>query len=231
MTDNKIKKILIFACPRSGTTIIQKIIAKELFGIPNLIEPFNDPLLGFDPANPKIVNGQPADLYKWTREQTSGVMKLLAVNLGYVEVDQLLSHGNFDRVVIIERKNLTDCCVSLTLAAQTSRYHYYEGESTTVDPFYCDTKEVDIWILMYRQYLTALAQIKNSGVLYDTICYEDFITDQIQYIANMPLQKSKMLDKLSGGGGFKKMLSLELPYRDLCINYCEVEEKIRKELG
>lgn len=228
MADKKIKKILIFACPRTGTTIIQKMMAIDLFGIPNLVEPFNDPALGFNPANPKIVNGQPADLYAWTQEQTSGVMKLLAVNLGYVDVDRLLAVGNFDRVVIVERKNLVDCCISLGLAEQTFKYHYYQGDSTDVKPFECNAEFVDNWIFMYRQYLTALTQIKNSGVQYDTVCYEDFMNNQIQYIADVPLQASVRSDNLFNNS--KKMLALELPYQELCVNYCEVEEKIRKEL-
>lgn len=228
MADKKNKKILIFACPRTGTTIIQKMIASDLFGIPNLVEPFNDPSLGFNPANPKIVDGQPADLYKWTQEQSIGVMKLLAINLGYVDVNRLLLTGGFDRIVVVERKNLVDCCISLCLAEQTSKYHYYEGDSTDIKLFECSAEFVDNWICMYRQYLTALAQIKNSSVPYDTICYEDFMSNQIQYIADVPLQKSTMSDRLFKQS--KKMLSLELPYQDLCINYCEVEEKIRKEL-
>lgn len=227
MADKKIKKILIFACPRSGTTIIQKIIAADLFGIPNLIEPFNDPKLGFNPVNPKIVNGEPADLYKWTQEQLTGVMKLLAVNLWYVEVDQLLSVGNFDRVVIVERKNLVDCCISLFLAQQTLKYHYYHGDSCEVKPFECDTEFVDHWIVMYRQYMTTLNQIKNSCVPYDTICYENFMNNQIQYVADVPLQKSMSARLFKNS---KKMISLELPYHELCINYHKVEEKIRKEL-
>jgi hypothetical protein len=80
---------------------------------------------------------------------------------------------------------------------------------------------------MYKQYLTALTQIKNSNVPYDTICYEDFITDQIQYIAGVPLQKSKMSKRLISS---TKLISLNLPYSELCINYREVEEKIKKEL-
>jgi hypothetical protein len=227
MSDKKIKKILIFACPRTGTTIIQKIIAIDLFDIPNLIEPFNDPTLGFNPSNPKIVNGQLADLYKWTHNQPLGVMKLLVINLWHIDVNRLLSAGNFDRIVIIERKNLVNCCVSLYMAQQTFKYHYYQGELPDVVPFECNNTFVDEWIIMYRRYLTALNQIKNSNVPYDMICYEDFMADQIQYIEEIPLQKSKMSNKVFGN---KKMISLNLPYQELCINYHEIEEKIRKEL-
>ena len=225
MADKKIKKILIFACPRTGTTIIQKMIAIDLFGIPNLIEPFNDPELGFNPANPKIINGESADLYTWTRDQVSGIIKLLAVNLEYVDVDRLLSIGNFNRIVIIERKNLVNCCVSLCLAEQTFKYHYRRDDLIDIKSFECNAEFVDNWICMYRRYLTALNQIKNSNVPYDTICYEDFISNQIQYIANVPLQMSKMSYTL-----FKNSKNLELPYHNLCINYHEVEKKIQISL-
>ena len=202
-------------------------MARDLFKIPNLIEPFNDPKLGFNPDNPKFVDGQPADLYKWVGEQSAGVMKLLGINLHYVDVDKLLSVGKFDRVVIIERKNLTDCCVSLGFAELTSKYHYKEGESVDIKSFDCDSGFVDRWISMYKKYLVGVQQVKNNTVPCDVICYEDFMMDQVQYVADMPLQKSKMSDKLFGN---KKMISLDLPYSILCTNYYEVEEKIRKEL-
>jgi hypothetical protein len=76
---------------------------------------------------------------------------------------------------------------------------------------------------MYRRYLTALTQIKNSSVPYDTICYEDFINNQIQYIADVPFQASVIV------GRFIETVSLELPYQELCINYYEVKEKIRNK--
>ena len=84
MADEKIKKILIFAMPRTGTTVIQGMIAYRLFGIPNLVEPFNDPKLGFK------YDRDPVDLYKWVSGQSTGVMKLLGINLNYVNVDKLL---------------------------------------------------------------------------------------------------------------------------------------------
>jgi hypothetical protein len=228
MVDEKIKKILIFAMPRSGTTIIQKIIAISLFKIPNLIEPFNDPKLGFNPANPKLVNGQPADLYKWTNQQLSGAMKLLAINLTYVDVDKLLTVGNFDRVVIVERRNLVDCCISLCLAEQKLKYHYTEDETVNIDSFECSGEFVDHWIAMYGRYLTALAQIKNSNVPYETIYYEDFMDDRVQHVAGVELQLSKMTADVFKNS--KKIISLNLPYKKLCVNYQEVEEKIRKAL-
>ena len=228
MVDEKIKKILIFAMPRSGTTVIQQIIATHLFQLPNLVEPFSDPKLGFDSSNPKIINGQPADLYRWTQDQPMGVIKLLAVNLNYVDVGKLLSMGNFNRVVVVERKNLVDCCISLCLAEKTFKYHYYRGESPGIESFECDAKFVNNWIYRYRQYLAALTQIKKSSVPYDTIIYEDFMSNKIQYIADVPLQGSTMSNKLFRGD--KKMVSLELSYQDLCINYHEIKEKIRKEL-
>ena len=223
MVDEKIKKILIFAMPRTGTTVIQNIIAYRLFGIPNLVEPFNDPKLGFE------YDRDPADLYKWVSGQSTGVIKLLGINLNYVNVDKLLSVANFDRVVIVERKNLTDCCVSLCLAYLTSKYHYYRDKPVDIEPFECDSKFVDYWIRMYRQYVIELTKIKNSGVPYDTICYEDFISDQIQYIANVPLQQENYIPS-QVSTVLDETVSLELPYQDLCINYYEVKEKIRNNL-
>jgi len=214
MADKKIKKILIFACPRTGSTVIQETLAHSMFGVKNLIEPFNNPTLRLVPAN----------LYKWAREQPEGVMKLLAINLDTVDANLLLTTGNFDRVVIIERKNLVDCCVSLCLAEQTSRYHYGPGDSVDIKPFKCDTEFVNNWIEMYRRYLTALQQVKNSGVPYDIICYEDFINNQIQYVAGVPLQYGKIFEI------FKNTVSLELPYQELCLNYLKVEKRITKAL-
>ena len=223
MVDKKIKKILIFACPRSGTTIIQKMI-EDKFGLRNLSEPFTDPELGFNPATTCIPN----DLYKWTTEQLTGVIKLLAINLPYVDVGKLLLVGKFDQIVIIKRKNLVDCCVSLCLAELTNKYHYREHDSVNIDPFECSGTFVDNWIAMYKRYTIALEQITNSNILVDVIYYEDFMNNQVQYVAGAELQASKMNVKVLGKG--KQMISLNLFYKELCINYQEVEEKIRKEL-
>ena len=222
MADKTIKKILIFACPRTGSTIIQQILAFDMFGIPNLIEPFNNPQLGFVPSKNKTPRSKLTNLYKWTREQTEGVMKLLAINLAYVEVDLLLKVGKFDRIVIIERKNLVDSCVSLCMAEQTAKYHYYRGDSVDVSPFKCNTESVNKWIEMYGKYSTALTQVKNSGVPYDTICYEDFMNNRVQYVAGVPLQKVQ--------GREKNTLSLELTYQELCLNYLKVKKRIEKAL-
>jgi GT2 family glycosyltransferase len=76
-------------------------------------------------------------------------MKLLGINLNYINVDKLLSVAKFDRVVIVERKNLTDCCVSLCLAYMTSKYHYYD-KSVSIEPFECDSKFVDGVLMPYK---------------------------------------------------------------------------------
>jgi hypothetical protein len=218
MAGQEIKKILVFACPRTGSTIIQQILT-NLFNIPNLIEPYNSPALGF---NPRHFKGRSADLYQWTRAQETGVMKLLAVNLDYVNVDELMQVGRFDRVVIIERKNLVDCCVSLALAEQTARYHYHPGESFDVAPFKCDAEFVVNWASMYQKYLTALKIIKNSNVPYDTVCYEDFMNGKVQYVAGVPLENVSL---------FKDTVSLEFPYQQLCLNYSKVEKRLAKALA
>ena len=213
---------MIFACPRTGTTVIQKMIELE-FNTSNLVEPFNDPGLKLDP-----IYVQTEDLYEWVKKQKTCTMKLLATNLALVDVDRLLAHGNFDRIVVVERKNLTDCCVSLCLAEKQSKYHYMENETVNIDPFECSSEFVTGWINMYRQYVIALEKITHSGVPCDTICYEDFMNDQPQQVADVELQLSKMNIKILDQS--KKTVALNLPYQDLCINYHNVEETIRKAL-
>jgi hypothetical protein len=113
----------------------------------------------------------------------------------------------------------------MCLADLTSKYHYRQEESTNIDSFECTSSYLDHWINMYKRYLVALEQIKNSNVPYDTICYEDFMADQTQYIADRPLHKSQVAHLYNN-----KMISLNLSYKELCTNYHEVEEKIRKQL-
>jgi hypothetical protein len=220
------KKILVFGLPRSGTTIVQLIVCIR-FQIPNLNEPFNNPALGFNPGNPKLVKGKPADLYKWTRQQSAGVMKLLGINLDYVDVERLLGVGNFDNIIIFERKNLADCCVSLCLAERNEKYIYFQGERVNTAPFECDTEFVDNWIKMYKKYLAGIETIKNSQVPYDVVCYEDFMNDQPQRIADFVLQKSHVTDTINQQ---IKMISTDLNYADLCVNYQQVQEKITNDL-
>ena len=213
-----LKKMLIVAMPRTGTTVIQKIMALDMFGIKNFVEPFNNKL-GFNPANPKYS----VDPYKWTAEQTHGIMKLLAINLHDIDTAKLLEAGNFDHVVLIDRENLTDCCVSLYYAEITQKYHYWQSDTVDIRPFECPLEFVHNWISMYHQYQAAKNIVISSGVQYNILSYEDFMADKIQYIAHRPLQRFKIPYKVFGSN---PIIATNLPYNKLCTNYQTVKEQI-----
>jgi hypothetical protein len=219
VADKKIKKILVFALPRSGTTIIQRHIARN-FKIPNLVEPFIDTHMG-----KKFIGNDLVTLYEWTKAQSTGIIKLLGINLWDVDTTTLLSEGNFDQIVIIERKNLTDCCISLYLANSLNKYHYIRDDLVNIDFFKCDIIFVNNWISMYKKYLIELEKIKNSNIPFDIISYDNFINDQVQYVAKIPLQQSKFQQAQK-----HETVATNLLYSNLCINYSEVEEKISKEI-
>jgi hypothetical protein len=211
-----IEKILILAMPRTGTTIIQEILSREL-GIANLSEPFaryirkTDPRKDYPPDN---------DPYEWVAKQTSGIFKLLSTTLDHFDFEKIISIAKFDHVIMIERKNLVDGLLSLKYAELTDKYHRFCGETIIPQQFGVDQFDFGLWDRSYRLYNESKNLIINSNISYDLISYDDFVADIPQYVAGHLLQQSKAL-------GNYNIIPNDLCYKDLCINYQEVETHIR----
>ena len=205
---------MIVSMPRSGSQVIQMFMS-WFYRIPNLQEPFNDQDLGFDAMN-SVCHIDP---YEWTANLKKGVFKLLAQNLYYINIKKLLEIGKIDHVILLDRNNLTDCCVSAYYGNLTGKFHYtqpVEGEK-----FECPSTWVRDWIKHYYRYQEAKEFVIESNFPHSIVNYEDFVLDKIQYIAGNPIQNSVMLKNAR-----IPSIATNLPYNELCVNYQQVKEQI-----
>jgi hypothetical protein len=210
------KKILILAMPRTGTTIMQRVLAKDVFAAENLSEPFNRFIVK---TNPTQVYPSDADPYKWAAEQSSGIMKLLSIVLDHFDFEKLMSVAKFDRVVLVERNNLLDGCLSLKYAELTNKYHRYQGEHMVQQQFTVTPFDLELWHRSYKLYNEAKQFVIGSGIPYDIVNYDDFIAGVPQYVAGKLLQSTDAYDTVPNN----------VNYRELCTNWHEVETYIRNK--
>ena len=114
-----IKKILILGCPRSGTTALQQQLS-HLFNLTNLNEPY------YTDHESSI------DYYSWTSKKNNCIIKLLVSNTIYNESDfdliKFLNLAKFDLIVIPNRKDLYNLCISLYYAERIVKQYFYKNK-------------------------------------------------------------------------------------------------------
>jgi hypothetical protein len=201
------QKILVYSLPRSGTTVIQSRVS-HTFKIPNLVEPFNDPSLGFN----QLIKTQ--SCYSWIFN-CLGIVKLLSINLDRIDPHLLMLNGGFEHVIFINRKDLTSCCLSLCYAQLTSKYHYQQSDNIIGQSFYCPIEFVDRWIFQYRLYVLGKSIIESYGLPSDYIVYEDFIKTGTLNVAGHDITKD-----------FLPFVSTNFNYQEMCTNFDEVNQMI-----
>jgi len=218
MADKEVKKILIFAMPRTGTTIFQQIIANSLYKVANWNEPFNI-------KDHVVVKTEKikTDPYQWLTTVNDGVFKLLAQNLDFINIDKLLEMGNFDLVVLPERKDLVECCLSLYWSAANNKYHYRTRSETVLTDFEADLGFVQTWCRLYHRYIEDKNIVISSKIPYNTIQYEEYMHDVPQTIGSHRIQRFSNVETFS-------FVPSNLPYRRMCRNVNAVEEIINKEI-
>lgn len=206
-------KILVFGPPRTATTQIQTQLC-YIYRLENLIEPFNDPSLGFNPASANY--DEQKNPYKWIAKQNNCSIKLLATQLNRIDLAKLMSSWNPDAIVVTDRKNLTNCCLSLWLAEQRQQYHYQSVP--VIEKFWCDPEFVKPWKEMYQNFVNACNWLDSQQIKYVKIYYEDYTADQTCVLNNVSFKLSERVSRA--------LVDAQICYEDLCINYKEIEELI-----
>ena len=204
-----------------GTTLLQHQLSRIL-ELPNLIEPFNSHELAFNPRMPdgskRLALNNP---YEWVKTQT-GIMKLLATDLYWIDFEKLLNAARYDMIVVTKRRDITACAVSLHYCELTVKYHYKEKQNWTSLPKWDVPKVfVDNWIAMYKRFISALTLLDNYNIPYYTVWYEDYLSGNPQTIGNHTFT----VDPRN-----LYTISAEIPYRDVCTSFYEVEERLMREL-
>jgi hypothetical protein len=209
-------KILVFGMPRTGSTIIQKFL-----GTYYRIDNYNEPYTG--DVNQKELG----DPYQWTANLSDGIIKVLSVNLDYIDFKKLINTANFDFVILTTRKNLTDSCVSLYYAQLLNQYHYTQlPDHSMLTTFICPIEDhVTAWIRQYKQYLLEVQFLKDTNTLYYEIDYDD-------YLNNVPLKiNGKEIVTVNIKSHLKATVHTNFDYKTLCLNYHEIEKLIHESIS
>jgi hypothetical protein len=200
------KKILVFGLPRTGSTIIQQYLAHK-FNIKNYSEPLSQKLPDFM-DNP----------YKWASNLSSGVIKILSVNLLEVDFIKFVTTGQFDSIVVTHRENLVDSCVSLFYAEMIQKYHFKQlPTNEEIKKFTCPLSFVYTWLDQYKEYQNILKYFDDNSISYQLINYDNFLSENYKIF------------KLNNAKAFNTITS-NIPYAKLCINYNEVVKIFNEEI-
>lgn len=206
------KKILIFGLPRSGTTVLQKYLAKSL-QLRSYSEPFSD----------QDYREQIGDPYQWAASLPHAIIKVLAQNLDYVDLTKLIEAGNFDSVVVTKRTNLTDICVSLYYAEQVTRNYHYTSKPDSIAPFQVPLEFIDGFLVPYRWYCNAMKQLDNLKIPYAIFDYDHYEAGMSQMVNGVEF----CLDKEVNYG--IDTVSANIDYSKICINYNKIESILKHE--
>ena len=198
-------KILIFGLPRSGTTFLQSLLSRAL-NIKNYSEEI---------CSPFIVNKKDTDLYEWVRVLDHGIFKVLSIGLDQFDIIKMINIGNFDSVIVTQRKNLTDSCISLFYAEQIIHQYHHKRKfkSEKIDKFVCPTEFTHEWLVQTQLYNHVLKNISNY-IIFD---YDKYIAGGMQIINGVKICLTNEAD------WDLNTVSTNLPYNELCLNYKEIE--------
>jgi hypothetical protein len=126
-------------------------------------------------------------------------------------------------IVVTKRRDITSCAVSLHYCEYTVKYHYEHKLDWLALPKWDVPKIfVDNWIDMYMKFNRAMKHLDHCNIPYHTVWYEDYMNGMPQKIGDLEfVADSKNLDTISA----------EIPYREVCTSFDEVEERLMRELG
>nr|NDG05648.1 hypothetical protein [Oxalobacteraceae bacterium] len=207
-----IKKILILALPRSGTTIIQTDLA-TLTKLPNLSEPLHD----FD-------RNQLDRWYSWLGKLELGIVKVLSTGLESIDFEHTVQTMDPDHVVLIERTDLAACCLSLYYAAEIAhQYHWAHEHTPPALRFQCPLSWVKRWVHQYQHYATCRQSVLGTHRC-SIINYEKYMNDQPQDVLGHVLRRS------TGRAQDLGFVAKFIAYQDLCENYSDVYNTIQGSL-
>jgi hypothetical protein len=197
-------KILIFGLPRTATTAIQLTLTK-LFKLVSLSEPF---------CGNKIDN----DVYGWAATQQNCVMKLLTTNLYQKSREKIdtvkLCKQGFSNVIVTQRSNLVDCCISLYYAERIAKqYHYEKPESVEHIRFEVDISFVKPWLTEISMYYQVIDELQQNQIEFEIFDYDLYIQGKPQTISGHQIVKANNI----------AYVHAEIDYIALCSNYQEVK--------
>lgn len=195
--------------PRTGTTMLMHGLASQL-AIPNLGEAlrFNNP------------NADQKSTAQWIDGRDSGVIKILSDHVSHANLDDIIQRARFSEIYVTNRCNLTDCCVSHYF---TMFYGYHFKQKPTLQsPREVPKEHVNHWLFyMYQPFQQTMKRWRAYEWTWPMHYYEDLISTKSVKVAGQPTDLA---------GTKQEFVASELDYRQLCVNYSDVENYIQRNL-
>lgn len=206
--------IVIFGMPRTGTHALQLSIAHH-FKIQNHGELFG--------IKGKVNNLDQAGA--WFDNNNSGVVKILAGQSGITDLGTIESAIFKNHIVISDRLDLVESCVSLYYASQSNQYHYSKRrKQRNTTKFTIPAEWVEGWVngnlIPFRQ---TVDRWTAAGLKFSRVVYEDLIADKNITVVESTFKLSDFADLPTDPSN--------IDYGNLCLNYKEIQAQINAALG
>ena len=212
---------MIYGMPRTGTSMIQSVIADQMFNLPNRGEPFNAgnaklPYYIKDSRDFQAIN-------EWARNTTDGVFKFLGPNQWYFDLSEILKMS-FDHVILVHRHNPLDIALSEAHATYTGYYHYlgnpmYRANRDDIveQEFVFLERDIMSWLSNYYQWARGIEIINQSLIP----------ASQLDYDHVMNTGKITVSDiEHDIDWAAINTVPLQIDYRRLCLNLDQVQSMI-----
>ena len=191
-------KICILSHPRSGSSYIQQLLALY-YNLENLEEVF---------TNMSVTDG-----IQHLSVTDDFIVKIICHNLPELNLNDLNLH-TYDKIVVVERKNLLETFISWAAAQHTNRwYKNKQAEQFTLDKrtFVKNSHHMNYFWQM-KDFLT------NNNIIFDHVYYEDIEQDIVKCFIDMNLDPTKAADLPT------KWETSVWDYRTDCLNYNKVDK-------
>jgi len=207
MTKNK---VLTIGMPRTGSTVLLTHVSHHL-KIQQLGEIFGPNGPGFDSLTSGLA---------WLQSQQPGVLKILTGQLNLDQIDEFIEQSSIAEVVLLHRRNYTECCISQHFAKLINKFHFQRSqEIKDYSSFELPQGHVDYWLNNVYQPYQAIAT-RWQQFPHTDIIYEDMINDAEMQIGGKQFKLSDFTRSSLVSPGFD--------YQQLCKNYNDVDSYIKK---
>lgn len=203
-------KILIFAHTRSGSSLLQQIVASA-FNLEDRQEPFTYYMNDTAMYSTVIDSLEQTDNY---------VIKLQAHNMTLLDVC-MLNFKLFDKIYITERKDKALACISNHWALQTNKWSYRDNESINeLTPFHVGRAEVMNFSYTLKVFNDTITYLRDRQITYEHIILEDIESNDVNISVQLICKKIG-LDYASIAVNHRKSF---LDYANYCVNYDQVKK-------
>ena len=206
-------KVGIFAFPRTSSTTLGHRISRSI----------NQPFFEEPLTDRHTLEDKHEYIQTVLNPATCGIFKFMNHNFTQMKW-QMVDWKSFNKIIFIERRNITQACVSCYIALTNNVWQYWNGKPHK--KVKCDEiprQFVNSFIIDINMYFNIKQELKKitDGI---TIFYEDsatYSTEVMEYLD---------IPNLAANGPFE---ASNLDYQKICTNYHEVDEWVKsdKNLG